>query len=241
VVKLETQSFKRNESSLKYARSGNSTTRSLIALASIVVFLLYVTSIGVSASTRDTGSSVAGTVSGGQIATTNTKTVTKTVHDTTTLVFVKTSTVTKTSTLTSTTTSAVCCQTVTSTVSEAGPTTTVTTTTTATPEVSSGHGNITCNANDSFCPFNIFQSDGPDCSVVLSLETSFVSIADSIVDIRVTSFSNVVFSQAVADGSDVDYTNTFSGGLIQLFVDQSSTGAAPTIVAYSYTAICPPS
>jgi len=81
-------------------KQASTTTRSAITVFALVAFLLYVTSVGVSASTNSNNVS-AQTLRNRTI----TKTVTKTVHDTTT-VFVD-STTTATSTLTDTSTSTV--------------------------------------------------------------------------------------------------------------------------------------
>jgi hypothetical protein len=62
---LDTNSL-RNENGQKYARLGNSSMKSLIAIGAIIFFLLYVTSIGVSAANQSS------------IASTTTKAVTKT-------------------------------------------------------------------------------------------------------------------------------------------------------------------
>jgi hypothetical protein len=249
-----------SKSSHKFARSGSATAKSLVTILALVMFLLYVTSVGVSAS-NSTGSISPATL-GHTTTVYRTKTVTKTVydHDTTTLTATSTvtdtstSVSTSTSTVTDTTTSAVCCQTTTTTVTEPVVTTTVTSTVTETPNIQSGSGTFTdTDTTDNPLSTTLFDNTGattPDCQLTIMVTSDGISKASSdsggnveLQSITTLGTTHVELFTVIALGSDtpIPFTNTMSGAKLQLnFYFPNGNPDGDTVDAYySWTAICP--
>jgi len=214
----------------------------MIVVGAVMFFLLYVTSVGVSASNSAGNISTAATLAH-TTTVYRTKTVTKTVHDTTTVFIDSTTTATSTvtdtstSTVTSTTTSAVCCQTTTTTVTQPAVTTTVTSTTTVTPQISGDAGSPTfppSATND-----DKFFTDSKDCAVTVALTTSLVTYAGATVTLRWSDTAGNFYVANVASGSDTPgFYATISTDSATIEVNNPSTTYTVT-VGYSYTAICP--
>ncbi len=162
----------RNESSHKFAKLGNVTTRTLVIFAALIMCIMYITYVGVSASQSSTTDSLAGNTTA------------------TCRVFC-------TSTTTTTSTTYVCCQTVTATVTTTPTTTTFTvnqptvtttsvSTVTAAANVMSGDGSSGFQ-NSFYC--NTFLSNSVDCQVTVSLTTQGFAV-DGVTTLLVLSYKN---------------------------------------------------
>jgi hypothetical protein len=200
----------------------------------LIAFLLYVTAIGVSASTQP-----ASTVN---TLREPTKTVTKTVHDTTTIH------------VTTTSTSYVCCQTTTTTVTQPPSTTTetqtntvtetstsISTTTVTRDQVLSGNGSPLYSSDVSLD----VVSGSLDCQVTLSLRT-FGVVANSPASVNVEWYNgggfglgqNTVASTTLGDADG--YIIAFSAATVQLnLVNMPASPTTSVQLVYSYTEICP--
>jgi hypothetical protein len=251
---MREQSFKR-ESSRKYAKLGNSTTKSLIAMAAIMFFLLYVTSVGVSASNGSTlvSSPVAPN------ANYHTRTVTKTIviisptTTTTTLTDTTTSTATSTATVTSTTTSVVCCETSTSTTTVTEESNTVTTTITATPNVTSGAGSDSCESGEACVadygvtdPVFTAPATSINCQVTITISTANFGNQPTVTSLELQwgdSSGNTYYSYPTGSPSaDVTgYTTTLSAQTVSIHVYVLGSLSSDLQWHWAYTAICPSS
>jgi len=235
----------------KFPKSGSSTARALIALGALVFFLLYVTSVGVSASTQASNVSVAGTVNVGQR--TVTRTITKTIHDTTTVVLVKTDTTTKTQT--STTTSAVCCETVTTTVTSPPSTVTQTSTNTVTdtttsttvstvtetPSISGSAQNVVYSYSASTQDTPIFTNSA-DCAITVTLRTTGVVAAIAAIQLYWSDTNHDNYYATIANpgiGDTSGFYATLSGDSVDILATFASSTTNTVGVGISYTAICP--
>ena len=198
------------------------------------MFLLYVTSVGVSAS-NSTGSLNSPATLAHTTTVYRTKTITKTITKT------STSTVFVDSTTTATTTSFVCCQTTTTTVTEPASTTTVTSTVTETPNIQSGSNNFATTVDDTPTIFDNTGATHPDCQVTVSVSTVGITTAESDgttvnLYLVVVNGNGVQTQTGITSGSDVLlYTQSFSGASVgfNVFFNSANTDDVTVTVYWS--------
>jgi hypothetical protein len=211
-------------------KQGSTTTRSAITVFALVAFLLYVTSVGVSAS-NSTGSLNSPATLGHTTTVYRTKTITKTITKATTSTVFVDSTTTATSTVTDTSTSTVTSTTTTASVS----------TVTVTPNILSGDGKSGFQQSEYVVtPF----SNSVDCSVTVSLATQGFG-GDGVITTLSVDWKNAEgdqFGVVATNSVDVSgYSNTFSAASVTLAMIFSSApaGSLGASFSYSWTATCP--